>query len=157
MKRAIVMAIGLLFISLGSALAVTPDEMLADPALAARARAISQALRCLVCQIQSIDDSNSDLAHDLRVLVRERLKAGDSDAQAVQYIVDRYGQFVLLKPPVEPATYMLWSAPIIVVLLGLGGAFAYFRRRAMDGAQTGPLSAEEQVRLAKLLKRDDRR
>src|SRR5690348_18309284 len=91
-----------------AAFAVEPGERLADPALEARARALSQELRCLVCQNESIDDSNADLAHDLRVLLRQRLAAGDSDRQALDYIVARYGDFVLLKPPVEPATYALW-------------------------------------------------
>src|SRR5262249_45079106 len=94
---------------LGSAaLAVEPNEMLSDPTLEARARDISKGLRCLVCQNESIDDSGADLAHDLRVLVRERLTAGDSDAQVVDYLVKRYGDFVLLKPPVAPRTWLLW-------------------------------------------------
>ena len=91
--------------------AVEPNERLADPALEARARAISGELRCLVCQNESIDESGADLAHDIRVFVRQRLTAGDTDAQAIQAVVNRYGQFVLLKPPVEPATYVLWYGP----------------------------------------------
>ncbi len=102
------------------ALAVLPDEMLANPALEARARTISQQLRCVVCQNQDIDGSDAPLAHDLRVLVRERLAKGDSDQAAIDYIVVRYGHFVLLKPPVEPATWALWLGPFAV--LGLGGA-----------------------------------
>ena len=94
------------------AFAVEPRERLADPALEARARAISSELRCLVCQNESIDESGADLAHDIRMLVRERLTAGDTDAQAIQAVVNRYGAFVLLKPPVEPATYVLWYGPV---------------------------------------------
>ena len=131
--------------------AVRPDEMLADPALEARARAISQELRCLVCQNQSIDDSNADLAHDLRVLVRERLKAGDSDRQVVAYIVRRYGQFVLLKPPLEPATYLLWFSPAAILLLGAAGAVVYLRRRRAAAETAPPLSEVEAARLAELL------
>ena len=95
--------------------AIQPDEVLADPALEARAREIGRELRCLVCQNQSIDDSDADLARDLRVLVRERLQAGDSDRQVVDYVVSRYGDFVLLRPPVKPATYALWFGPLLIL------------------------------------------
>jgi len=131
-------------------LAVQPSEMLADPRLEARARAISEELRCLVCQNQSIDESNADLAHDLRVLVRERLVAGDSDAQAVKYIVDRYGQFVLLKPPVEPATYALWLSPLLLVLFGAAGIVVYLRRRRAQ-LEPAALSAAEEAELKRLI------
>jgi len=131
-------------------LAVQPSEMLADPRLEARARAISEELRCLVCQNQSIDESNADLAHDLRVLVRERLMAGDSDAQAVKYIVDRYGQFVLLKPPVEPATYALWLSPLLLVLFGAAGIVVYLRRRRAQ-LEPAALSAAEEAELKRLI------
>jgi cytochrome c-type biogenesis protein CcmH len=157
MTRAALAIIAALWISLGSTLAVTPQEMLADPVLEGRARAIGQGLRCLVCQNQSIDDSNAELAHDLRVLVRQRLVAGDSDAEVVQYVVDRYGQFVLLKPPVEPSTYLLWLSPAIVLLLGLAGVAAYLVRRRRDSGEVVPLSAEERVQLAKFLERDAKR
>ena len=133
------------------ALAVLPEEMLADPGLEARARAISRELRCLVCQNQSIDDSNADLAHDLRVLVRERLKAGDGDAQVVRYVVERYGQFVLLKPPVEPVTYVLWFGPGLILVSGAVGILLYLRRRRPGAAEAAPLSAEEEARLRRLL------
>lgn len=110
-------------------MAVEVDEMLADPVLEARARELGKELRCLVCQNQSIDDSNAGLAKDLRVLVRERLTVGDSDEQALRYIVDRYGDYVLLRPPVKPATYALWLAPVIFLAVG-GFAFArLFRGR----------------------------
>ena len=134
--------------------AVEPSEMLANPALEARARAIGKELRCLVCQNESIDDSAATLAHDLRVLLRERLVAGDSDQQAVQYIVDRYGQFVLLRPPVEPATYALWFGPPALLLLAGLGALVYLRRRRPDAAPA-PLSEAEQRRVAQLLGEGD--
>lgn len=145
------LALAASLVSAAPALAVRPDEMLADPALETRARTISQELRCLVCQNQSIDESNADLAHDLRVLVRERLKAGDSDRQVIRYIVDRYGQFVLLKPPLEPETYLLWLSPAAILLLGGIGAAAYLRRRRALRDDATPLSAEEEARLARLL------
>lgn len=132
--------------------AVEPDEMLKDPALEARARAISQELRCLVCQNQSIDDSNAGLAHDLRVLVRQRLTAGDSDAQVMAFITARYGDFVLLRPPFKPTTYVLWLGPLAVFLLGLGGAVMFLRRRGGAASEAAaPLSDEEQKRLQSLL------
>jgi cytochrome c-type biogenesis protein CcmH len=130
--------------------AVVPSEMLADPALEARAREISKELRCLVCQNQSIDESNADLAHDLRVLVRQRLTAGDSDAQVIAYVVDRYGQFVLLKPLVEPATYLLWLTPVLAVVLGAAGIVVYMRRRGI-AVEPPSLSAAEEARLKKIL------
>jgi cytochrome c-type biogenesis protein CcmH len=134
------------------AFAVMPSERLADPALEARARALSQELRCLVCQNQSIDDSNADLAHDLRVLVRERLTAGDSDAQVLAYLTSRYGDYVLLRPPVEPATYLLWFGPPALLLLGGIVILIGWRRRAASSAvAAAPLSADEQRRLADLL------
>jgi cytochrome c-type biogenesis protein CcmH len=136
-----------------SALAVEPGERLADPALEARARAISGELRCLVCQNESIDDSNADLAHDIRMLVRQRLTAGESDAQVVQSVVDRYGPFVLLKPPVEPATYALWFGPPIVLALGLAGSIAWIIQRRRQQTDTLPaLSPEERARLDELLR-----
>ena len=103
--------------------AVEPSERLADPALEARARTLSKELRCLVCQNQSIDESNADLAHDLRVLLRQRLVAGDSDQQVLDYLVARYGVFVLLDPPFEPVTYLLWLAPPLLLLAPGGAAF----------------------------------
>ena len=109
--------------------AVQPDEMLADPALEARARGISQELRCLVCRNESIDDSNADLARDLRLLVRERLVAGDTDTQVKQFLVDRYGEFVLLRPSFSAANAALWLAGPLVFLLGLAVIVVYLRRR----------------------------
>jgi cytochrome c-type biogenesis protein CcmH len=134
--------------------AVEPNEMLADPALEARAREISRGLRCVVCQNESIDESNADLAHDLRILVRERLIAGDSDEHVVQYIVDRYGDFVLLRPPVKPATYLLWASPVILLLTAAVLIVIYLRRHRRIGAAPPPLTAEEQARVDALLKAD---
>ena len=131
--------------------AVNPDEMLADPALEARAREISKGLRCVVCQNESIDESNADLAGDLRRLVRERLVAGDNDEQVVQFIVDRYGDFVLLRPPVKPATYPLWAAPIVILTIAATIAALYLRRRRRS-APPQPLTAAEQSRLDELLR-----
>jgi cytochrome c-type biogenesis protein CcmH len=132
MKKAL-FALLVLFSVLAPAAAVTPDEMLQDPALEARARAISQGLRCLVCQNQNIDDSNASLARDLRVIVRERLTAGDSDKQVVDYIVARYGNYVLLQPPFQLDTYLLWLLPFGIFVLALGIAFNYLRQRPDDG------------------------
>jgi cytochrome c-type biogenesis protein CcmH len=131
---------------------VEPRERLADPALEARARTISGELRCLVCQNESIDESGADLAHDIRILVRERLTAGDTDSQTIQAVVNRYGAFVLLKPPVEPATYVLWFGPPALVLAGLAGTFIWLHRRQAAPADTAPLSPDESRRLAGLLR-----
>jgi cytochrome c-type biogenesis protein CcmH len=150
MRRLALIAILFALLAPGAAFAVRPDEMLRDPVLEARARDISKHLRCLVCQNQSIDDSDADLAHDLRVLVRERLKQGDSNEQVISYITARYGDFVLLKPPFEPATWLLWFGPAAILLLGAAGIVAIRRRRA--AAPPPELSAEERRRLADLLK-----
>ena len=139
----------------GNALAVEPSEMLKDPALEARARSISRELRCLVCQNQSIDDSNADLAHDLRMIVRERLSAGDSDAQVKAYLVARYGDFVLLDPPFEAKTLILWLGPALVLLLGAGGIYAAVRRRPAAAARETPLTEAERQRLAEITAEDD--
>ena len=144
----------LLLVGIAPAAAVQPDEMLADPALEARARDISREIRCLVCQNQSIDDSDADLAHDLRVIVRERLVAGDSDDQVRQYLVDRYGDFVLLNPPVKPATYLLWFGPIAIFVVAAVGVGLYLRRRQGPALAAAPLSAAERERLAALLDGD---
>ena len=136
----------------GPALAVTPDEQLADPKLEARARVLSQELRCLVCQNQSIDDSNAPLAHDLRVILRERLAAGDSDREAMDYLVARYGDFVLLRPPFQPDTWALWLGPLAVLLLGGAGAAVYIRGRA--AAAESPLSAADEAEAERLMATD---
>ena len=115
------LALVALFLSPYAAHAVTPDEVLQDPKLEARARELSQILRCVVCQNQSIDDSNAPLAHDLRVLVRERLSAGDTDKQAIAYLVARYGNFVLLRPPVQANTLLLWLGPALFLAIAVVG------------------------------------
>ena len=136
------------------ALAVQPDEILKDPALEARARALSQELRCMVCQNQSIDDSDAPLAKDLRVLVRERLSAGDSDIQVIDFMVARYGEFVLLKPRVSAHTLILWLAPFAALVIGGIGLIVFLRRRASEAeARTQEqLTPAEQSRIAELLK-----
>jgi len=134
--------------------AVQPDEMLPDPALEARARNLSRELRCMVCQNQSIDDSDAPLARDLRILVRDRLKGGDSDRQVIDFLTVRYGDFVLLKPPVRPATYVLWFGPPAVLALGGVGALLYIRRRRRAATAPAPLSEAERQRLAQLLEDD---
>ena len=146
-------AVVMLVLATASASAVQPGEQLADPALEARARRISQELRCLVCQNQSIDDSNAELARDLRLIVRERLTAGDSDAQVLAFVEQRYGEFVLLRPPFKLHTLALWLTPLLLLI----GTVLVLRRNArMRGAaeradNAAPLSAEEQKRLDKLL------
>jgi cytochrome c-type biogenesis protein CcmH len=139
----------------GAALAVEPDEILKDPALETRARSISSGLRCLVCQNQSIDDSNAPLARDLRLLVRERLKAGDSDAQVMQFVEDRYGEFVLLRPPFSWRTLILWAAPLVALLIAVWLSVRAWQRRRTQSASTpsegAPLSAEEESRLRSIL------
>jgi cytochrome c-type biogenesis protein CcmH len=139
-----------MLLAIVAAHAVEPNERLADPQLEARARAVSRELRCLVCQNESIDESGASLAHDLRVLLRERIAAGDSDTQAVRYIVARYGDFVLLRPPVEPATYALWFGPPALLLLAGIGTMLYLRRRRPQ-AEAAPLSAAERSRVDQLL------
>mgnify|MGYP000973059612 CR=1 FL=1 len=132
------------------AMAVGPDEMLADPVLEQRARDISAGLRCLVCQNQSIDDSDADLARDLRLLVRERLVAGDSDAEVEQYVVDRYGEYVLLNPRLGLHTVLLWIAAPLLLSAGLAGLVWALKRRARPAAPEGGLTAEEQAALDEL-------
>jgi cytochrome c-type biogenesis protein CcmH len=151
------MAIRLCFLALllmiSPALAVQPDEVLKDPALEGRARDISAGLRCLVCQNQSIDDSDAPLAKDLRVLVRERLQAGDSDGQVRDFIVQRYGEFVLLKPAFGPHTALLWLGPLLVLVAGAAGLFLTLRRRPRN-PPVPPLSPEEHAAVEALLRRD---
>ena len=134
----------------GPALAVQPDEMLADPALEQRARVLSKGLRCLVCRNENIDDSDAQLARDLRILLRERLVAGDSDEEAVAFLVDRYGEYVLLNPPATGANILLWIAGPAMLLAGAGIAFATFRRRGT--AVVDGLNAEETARVAEIMK-----
>jgi cytochrome c-type biogenesis protein CcmH len=143
----------IVLIASSAAWAVEPNEMLADPVLEARARAISKELRCMVCQNESIDDSQAPLAHDLRVLVRERLKAGDSDKQIINFLVSRYGEFVLLKPPLSWHTVALWGTPPGLLLLGAIMIIIAERRRRAGLAAAGPasLSPAEEARVAEIL------
>jgi cytochrome c-type biogenesis protein CcmH len=139
------------------ALAVRPDERLQDAAQEARAHAIGQELRCLVCQNESIEDSQAGLAHDLRLLVRQRILAGDSDKEVKQYIVARYGTYVLLKPPLNAETSALWFGPLLLLLCASGGAIAYCRRGALRSAQPPPpLSVKEERRLAVLMEQSQK-
>jgi len=144
----------MLVIALSSlARAVEPDEMLSDPALEARARALSQGLRCLVCQNESIDDSGAPLAHDIRVLVRERIKAGDTDKQVIDFLVARYGEFVLLKPPLSWHTAALWGLPPTILLIGIAVMVVMARRRRLAPA-SGVLTPAEDARVEELLRRE---
>jgi cytochrome c-type biogenesis protein CcmH len=152
MRRVLLAFVAMAALSVAApALAVQPDEILPDAALEARARAISAGLRCLVCQNQSIDDSDAPLARDLRILVRDRLKAGDSDAQIIDFVVARYGEFVLLKPRFEPHTLLLWLATPAVGLAAIAMVILAARRRKIEANQTVPLSKSEQQKLKKLL------
>ena len=139
-----------LLLGAAGAPAVQPDEVLDDPALEARARAIGQNLRCVVCQNQTIDESDAELARDLRVLVRQRLLAGDSDRQVLNYAVSRYGDFVLLSPPVKDETFLLWFAPALLTVGASVGVWLYLRRQRRL-AEPSPLDANERARLAKVL------
>ena len=133
--------------------AVEPSEMLSDPVLEARARSLSKELRCMVCQNESIDDSQAPLAHDIRVLVRERLQAGDSDSQVLGFLVARYGEFILLKPPLSWHTAALWGLPPAVLLVGIVMIVFVLRRRGTtQPVETANLSAAEELRLAELLR-----
>ncbi|SFS74997.1 cytochrome c-type biogenesis protein CcmH [Sulfitobacter marinus] len=134
--------------------AVQPDEILSDTVLEERARDLSKGLRCLVCRNESIDESNASLARDLRILLRERLVAGDSDQEAVDFIVERYGEYVLLNPPASGSTWLLWGAGPLMLLLAAGLGYGYLRSRsAAPAPDQTPLSPEEQARLDDILKR----
>jgi cytochrome c-type biogenesis protein CcmH len=137
----------------GSAWAVQPDEILPDPALEARARALSRELRCMVCQNQSIDDSDAPLARDLRLIVRERLKAGDTDDQILELLTSRYGEFVLLRPRFSWHNALLWFAPLIVLALGVAGLVLALRHRRSATPDLIPLSPEEERRLREVINR----
>ena len=155
--------LGVLIVALGVGLAtdragaVFADPPLEDPALEARAVALMHGLRCLVCQNQSIDNSAAPLARDLRMILRERIAAGDSDAQAIDYMVARYGDWVLMNPPFKIETLLLWLGPAILFVAAAGGVFLFVRRQARRGAAARPvpLSAEEEGRLAELLADQD--
>ena len=148
---ALLLSLAICLLVASAAQAVQPDEVLPDPALEARARAISAGLRCLVCQNQSIDDSDAPLAKDLRLLVRERLKAGDSDQEIVDFVVVRYGEFVLLKPRLSSHTLLLWLATPAVFAAALGLIWLAYRRRREAAQALAPLSVNEKRRLKRLL------
>lgn len=150
MMRRLVLALVLLLAPLAAG-AVQPDEILPDPALEARARAITKELRCVVCQAESLDESNADIARDLRLMVRERLVAGDSDRQVIDYVVARYGEFVLFRPPFTPANAVLWLSGPAFLLVGGAIAFGFIRRRSRQQAAGAPLSPDEQKRLDQLI------
>lgn len=154
MRRLALIAVLFALLAPGAAFAVRPDEMLKDPALEARARHISEELRCMVCQNQSIDDSEAPLAHDLRVLVRQRIMAGDNDKQVLDFLVARYGDFVLLKPPFQLDTLLLWGLPPFALAAGLVGLLLMVRRRRTVSLQPEALSAEEQAKVATLVEPD---
>ena len=146
--------IGLTLLCAPPAVAVQPDEILKDPALEERARVLSRELRCMVCQNQSIDDSEAPLARDLRILVRERLTAGDTDPQVVDFLVARYGEFVLLKPRFEWHTAALWLTPAVALIAGAIAMVLAIRRRRTVLTTAAPLSPEEERRLAQMIERD---
>jgi cytochrome c-type biogenesis protein CcmH len=154
MRRVVLLALFIALAMNAPSFAVQPDEILKDPALEARARHLSSELRCLVCQNQSIDDSEAPLARDLRLLVRERLTQGDSDTQVLDFLVSRYGQFVLLRPRLEFQTILLWGLPPAALLAGMAGLLITARRRRRLAVDAAPLSAEEQQRLSTLVHRE---
>lgn len=140
--------------------AVEPSEMLEDPVLEERARDISAGLRCVVCQNQSIDDSNAQLAKDMRILVRDRLLEGDTNEQVIDYVVSRYGDFVLLEPPMKASTYALWFGPVVIAVLALFAFIAVFRKHRANASPIGPqtpagLNEEEEKRIRTLLNETD--
>ncbi|MDH3336098.1 MAG: cytochrome c-type biogenesis protein CcmH [Rhodospirillaceae bacterium] len=153
------LAFTVLFVALsfnGQAGAVEPDEILSDPALEQRARAVSKQLRCVVCQNQSIDESNAELAHDMRLLVRDRMLAGDSNKDVLDYMVNRYGDYVLLEPPLKASTALLWYGPFILIILGLLAVVFYYRKQSQSvlrpGSEAGAeLTSEERAKLQSVL------
>ncbi len=143
-----------LLLTFAAAAALAQETQLADPALEQRARDLSYQIRCVVCQSQSIAESDADIARDMRTLIREQITAGKSDQEIRDFLVARYGDFVLFDPPFKGSTYVLWLGPFALLGLGLAGILVYFRRRAAAPAAARPLSAAEQRRLAELLKGD---
>jgi cytochrome c-type biogenesis protein CcmH len=153
MKRFLAIAFVLAALGFSAAHAVLPDEVMSDPAKEARARSLSRELRCMVCQNQSIDDSEAPLARDIRLLVRERIAAGDSDGQVIDFLVARYGEFVLLKPRFERQTLLLWLVPPLLLIGGGLALWLHIRRRTKgeSEAATAPLTADEEARLSTLM------
>jgi cytochrome c-type biogenesis protein CcmH len=159
MRRIRFLAVAVMLAASSPAFGVQPDEILSDATLEARARALSKELRCMVCQNQSIDDSDAPLARDLRILVRERLQAGDGDRQVIDFLVARYGEFVLLKPRFSSRTALLWLGPAAVLVVGAFGLLLVARRRGTDSesaaAGEAKLTPAEETRLAEILRRRD--
>ncbi len=156
----IVFSLFLLMLSFSPVFAVEPSEVLDDPVLEGRAREVSKGLRCVVCQNQSIDDSNAELARDMRILVRELIVAGDSNQQVEDYMVSRYGDFVLLKPPLKTTTYVLWFGPVLIIGIGVMALIFFYRRRENDPVEAieatpTTLSEKERRRLDALMKDED--
>lgn len=151
MRNLLILLVSSFFMLSANAYAVDPGERLNDQALEDRARTISQELRCLVCQNQSIDGSDAPLARDLRILVRERLVAGDSDAEILDFVVARYGEFVLLRPRLHRQTWLLWFAPFAILLVGILSVVLVMRGRKETSAGPAPLSAEEKARLEEIV------
>ncbi len=156
MNRRLLALAAILFLAVmpGLAFAVEPSEMLKDPKLEARARALSTQLRCLVCQNESIDDSGAQLAHDLRVLIRQRIMAGESNAEIKKFLVSRYGDFILLKPPLQLDTLLLWGTPVLLLFIG-GGAILWSLRHRPPAPKPASLSAAEEAKLAALLGKEE--
>jgi len=152
--RSVILALAYLWLATGTSFALQPDEVLSDAGLETRARAISADIRCLVCQNQSIDDSDAPLARDLRILVRERLVAGDSDSEVVDFLVDRYGEFVLLQPRFGLHTLVLWLGPFAILALAVLAALKWHRRAEADPAGEAALTRDEALRLADLMEPD---
>ena len=149
--RALAFALVVAAAPCGAALAVEPDEMLDDPVLEQRARVVSEDLRCVVCQNESIDESNAEMARDMRILVRDRILMGESNDEVKQYLVDRYGDYVLLDPPFKPTTYVLWFGPAVILLIAVWAAIGFARRKGREPATPDPLDAAEQAHLSALL------
>lgn len=154
----VALVLATVFTMSGPALALEPDEILSDPVLESRAREVAKDLRCVVCQNQSIDESNADLARDMRLLVRDRILAGDSNQDVLDYMVDRYGDYVLLDPPFKASTFLLWTGPVIIGGLGLIGLFFYYRRNTGKSAEANmipraaaPLTDAERKKIDQLL------
>ena len=136
--------------------AVEPDEMLSDPLQEARARELSKGLRCVVCRNQSIDDSNAEIARDLRIVLRERISAGDSDQEAIAYLVDRYGAYILLKPPFQTVTYLLWVGPLLILIAAVFGFQTLWRKSTVDQPEQSELTEADKALLASIIEPKDK-
>lgn len=153
MRRIILLGLFCLVLP-GAVLAVQPDEKLDDPALEARAKELSAEIRCVVCQSETIETSNASMARDIRILIRERLAAGQDEDQISDYLVSRYGDYILYRPPMKPSTWLLWFGPALVFVMGLAALLVYLRKRRPNQSATDQLSESEQRRLAQLVEED---